>query len=143
MRASLLGVAILTLAACSGDASDDALQAGEAEAADIEARAVRVGLSGPEMDACAGFGVINGAPEEGQQIHTAPSADAEEVARLSDGADVVICEISGGWIGIVFADEGGDTSTCETGSPVDAEQDYAGPCPSGWIRDGAVEFVAG
>ena len=110
---------------------------------EVDARTVRVGLSGPELDACAGLGVISGVPESGQPVHAAPSSDAAEIGLLLNDQEVTICEIAGGWIGVVYEDASDEALDCETGSPVESEQDYNGPCRSGWIRDGAVEFVAG
>lgn len=104
---------------------------------------MRVGISGPELDACAGYGEVRGAGEDGQAVLAAPSRDAEEIGRLAEDQGVAVCEMAGGWVGVVYAPEGSDLGDCETSSPVEAEQEYNGPCPSGWVRDGAVEFVAG
>ena len=158
MRAVVLCAAMLALSACSDEAPGDEVRTVDLpgdpgdppppapppfEGAFGEKRNVRVGLSGPELDACAGYGVVTGVPEDGQPVLAAPSRDASEIDRLANERGVAICEMAGGWIGVVYPQDAESEVDCETGSPVESEQDYSGPCRSGWIRDGAVEFVAG
>lgn len=141
-RLVVLGAASLALSACADEAPGEGAQVQDASP-EVEARAVRVGISGPDLDACAGYGVVSEVPPEGHSVHSAPSSDATEVDRIANEQGVTICEMSGAWLGVVYS-QGGDAEVdCETSSPVANVQDYIGPCRSGWVRDGAVEFVAG
>lgn len=134
------------LAAC-GPAADAQEQANESAATDeeegpfSEARPVRIGLGGADMDACMSQGVVT--PGEDAPVLAAPDAAAAELERLPEGLVLQLCEEAGVWIGVAYATEGDPWPSCETGSPVPAVVDYPGPCRSGWIAAERVEVTAG
>lgn len=109
-------------------------------------RPVRIGFDGPRFDACASFATVtNIGPGEDDRltVRNAPAGSAEEVDALPKGAGVAMCQRVGGWIGIVYAPDGGETGACGTGSPVATVRDYDGPCRSGWVRDDYLKLIAG
>lgn len=106
-----------------------------------EARPVRIGLGGADMDACMSQGVVT--PGEDAPVLAAPDAAAAEMERLPAGLILHLCEEAGGWMGVAYATEGDPWVSCETGSPVPAVVDYPGPCRSGWIAADRVEVTAG
>ena len=112
----------------------------------VDARPVRVGFDGPEVDACGSYGVIEGLNPDGDNflsVRSAPNLDAEELDRLSTGTGVSLCESVDGWLGIVYEGSGTPGMQCGTGSPVSAVQNYSGPCRSGWVSERFVDLVAG
>lgn len=107
---------------------------------------VRVGQDGPDLDACAGYGVIKGLNPQGDNflsVRSAPDGSARELDRLSQGAGVAMCDFKEGWVGVVYAPSQNADADCGTGSPVAKEQDYEGPCRSGWVSERFVELMAG
>lgn len=163
---SISAVALATLAACSDAPNAQASAELSAETPEntaevpsgtqtqgagddktpIEAVAVRVGLDGPDFDACGGYGQVTGLNPQGDNflsVRSAPTVAAEEVDRLPQGAGVSMCDHADGWIGIVYQAQGIDDPNCETGSPALAVTPYDGPCRSGWVSERFVELIAG
>ena len=101
---------------------------------------VRVGEI-PEMDACGGWGAIR--DQRLIFVHAAPDDDADTIDSLTGGTGVHLCAVSadGKWQGIVYPSA--PDQDCGVTSAVDQEQDYAGPCRSGWVPVEDVELLAG
>ncbi|MDY7098942.1 MAG: SH3 domain-containing protein [Pseudomonadota bacterium] len=117
----------------------------EAEKTIVEPRPVRVGHDGPDLDACAAYGEVRGLNPDGDNflaVRNAPSPKAAEIDRINEGTGVAICDEADGWLGIVYEDAE-SAPDCGTGSPVAKEQDYDGPCKSGWVSKTYIELLAG
>lgn len=111
-----------------------------------EPRPVRIGLEGPDLDACGSYGVITGLNPDGDNflsVRSAPSTDGEELDRITADTGVSLCESTLGWIGIVYENSGKEGLGCETGSPVASVRPYRGPCRSGWVSERFVQVIAG
>lgn len=94
-----------------------------------QAEPVRVGLDGPQLDACASVALI---ASDAVPVHAAPDAEAPLVTTLASRTPVIVCDYKEGWQGIVFAQ---DNEDCGVSSPIDSARDYDGPCLSGWIPE--------
>jgi hypothetical protein len=96
-------------------------------------RAVRIGISSDEADACGGSGEVSGLNPRGDNflsVRAAPSARARELGRLRPGQVIRICERAGAWWGIIY----GRTEDQDCGlNAVRRPRAYAGPCRSGWV----------
>lgn len=159
----LLPLAVLgLLAACDGGGSSeittdipapdeegvailDAGNVGEPETEDGR-RPVQIGVDGPEFDACGAVGrVVNLNPDGDNylSVRAAPSTEAEELDRLYLDDHVWMCDgAANRWHGIIYR-EGPDTPDCGVSSPVEALQNYDGPCRSGWVSPRYIELIAG
>ncbi len=131
---------------------DEELANADAEELDIpdavnpqaDIRPVRVGFDGPDLDACSSYGEVSGLNPNGDNylaVRGAPFVGAYELDRLDPGQGVSMCDYEDGWIGIVYDKSG--NQDCLTGSPVATEQDYDGPCESGWVSEDFVTLMAG
>ncbi|ANU07974.1 hypothetical protein A6F65_01677 [Paraurantiacibacter namhicola] len=108
-------------------------------------RPVRVGQDGPDMDACGSYAEVAERPTGEQNfamVLAAPQEGATPLERLSAGLGVSVCEQEGDYVGVVYSRET-DLGSCRVGSPVAEEQDYAGPCRSGWIEAKYLRMMAG
>jgi len=123
-----------------------ALAAAAAHAAAPD-RPVRIGLAGPDLDACLSVGEVTGLNPRGDNflaVRAAPSTGAPMLARLRKGHRVQVCEeAAGGWLGIVYDRDPGGERDCGTGSPVPRPRAYRGPCASGWVSARYVTIIAG
>ncbi|MHA7818348.1 MAG: hypothetical protein ACX930_01740 [Erythrobacter sp.] len=111
-----------------------------------EPRPVRIGLDGPDFDACGSFGVITGLNPDGDNflsVRSAPSTDGEELDRITSDTGVSLCDSAPGWIGIVYEGAGKEGFGCGVGSPVSSVRTYGGSCRSGWVSERFVEVIAG
>lgn len=107
------------------------------------ARAVLIGLDGPEFDACSSLGRISGA-EPVQVVRDGPDDRAGPVSQLDRRSFVWLCEAAGEWQGIVYPEgEFQDIADCRVGSPVTEPRSYEGPCRAGWVRARNIELMAG
>lgn len=109
-------------------------------------RPVRVGLSGPDMDACLSVAQVRGLVRAGDNflsVRARPSRVAPALDRLQTGREVWICDgdAASGWTGIVYAAEPGQE--CNVGSPVPAPRAYAGACRQGWVASRYLVVIAG
>lgn len=109
-------------------------------------RPVRVGLSGPDMDACLSVAQVRGLARTGDNtlsVRARPSRVAPALDRLQTGREVWICDgdAASGWTGIVYAAEPGQE--CNVGSPVPAPRAYGGPCRQGWVASRYLVVIAG
>ena len=106
---------------------------------------VRVGLDGPDMDACGTYAEVadlSVREESFAVVRAAPEPNATGLDRISPGQGVSVCDSENGFAGIVYSRET-ELGSCSTGSPVPQEQDYDGPCRSGWIDAKQLEMLAG
>lgn len=102
---------------------------------------VRIGLDGPDMDACGTYAQTTAyAGDIYVGVHDAPSWDTKERDRLEPGQGVAVCDKVDMWAGVIYSKTGED---CGTGSPVATEQPYRGPCAQGWVDERFVEMIAG
>lgn len=107
--------------------------------------------SGDEFDACGSTGEGRLAPGETVAVHSAPSANAPVIYRLSPGEGFWLCDGSaqGGWTGIVVHEgfDGnagqGPSDDCGAAFIVPVRQPYRGPCLSGWVPSARVLLIAG
>ena len=107
---------------------------------------VKVGSDGPQMDACGIYAEVGNFDPSGEDylsVRDAPDASTKERDRLAEGKGVSICASANGWSGIVYAGEGQDLAECGVGSPVASEQNYTGPCRSGWVSSRYLRQIAG
>lgn len=150
---SIAPVLCLLLLACSrggGIGNDDALfNAGEAVSPlSPGTRPVRIGEGGPAFAGCASTGrVVNVSPEGVTYlpVRAAPFLEADEVARLGEGAKLFVCtrSIDQRWQGVVVPPADTPDADCGVAAPVAAPRGYAGPCTSGWVSSAFVRLVAG
>jgi hypothetical protein len=130
---SLVAIAILAGAAAASGAAAQSLP-------------VRIGLEGPDTDACAGLGEVRGLNRRGDNylsVRTGPRAHLPERDRLRTGRQVFVCQASrdGQWLGVVYSRN--PRQHCNVGSPVRSPRPYSGPCRSGWVNSRYITIVAG
>lgn len=107
--------------------------------------------SGDEFDACGSTGEGRLVAGETLAVHSAPSANAPVIYRLSSGEGFWLCDGSaqGEWTGIVVYEgfDGnagqGPSDDCGAAFNVPVRQPYRGPCLSGWVRSARVLLIAG
>ncbi|HTU13004.1 MAG TPA: hypothetical protein VMG08_19095 [Allosphingosinicella sp.] len=109
-------------------------------------RPVRVGLAGPDMDACLSLAEVRGLDRNGDNVLTVrarTSRVAPALDRLGPGRQVWVCDGDAvpGWTGIVYAAEPGQD--CNVGSPVPSIRPYAGACRQGWVASRYLTVIAG
>ena len=109
---------------------------------------VRIGEGGPSFAACASTGqVVNISPsgETYLPVRAAPFAEANEVTRLAQGAQIYLCtrSIDQRWQGVVVPPADAPTTDCGVSTPVASPRAYAGPCKAGWISSAFVRLTAG
>ncbi len=80
------------------------------------------------------------APQDGAMaaLHARPSAWSRQIAHLAAGSQVIVCEVSGEWSGVIVKDE-----ACQIDHDAGHTVDYSGPCVSGWIRSRLLGLLAG
>ncbi|MDH5181302.1 MAG: hypothetical protein OEZ39_00655 [Gammaproteobacteria bacterium] len=93
------------------------------------------------MDACPSLARPNALPADQLTVHAGPSASQPVIDTLKMGADIWVCRGEAGWIGVVYPDK--PNQDCGIHSPIEKETAYPGPCKSGWVRETALEIVAG
>jgi hypothetical protein len=104
-----------------------------------------------DMDACWANGTVSGiesASGGDAPVRSGPADSYAELEMIGDGIGVTLCDRSGEWIGIVYHpyDRAGDADGyegCGVGSAIAEEQNYAGPCRSGWVHESFVIPLAG
>lgn len=83
---------------------------------------------------CPGSGKVGGLSASGTlSVRAAPGTAAARVDKLSNGADVFMCDWSadGGWVGVIYAANSG--RDCGVSSPITPPRAYEGPCKFGWV----------
>ena len=78
-------------------------------------RPVRIGLAGPELDACLSLAEVRGVDREGGNVLTVraiPRIGATALDRLAPGRQVWVCDGDAmpGWTGIVYAEPPGQAA---------------------------------
>lgn len=149
MNRSLLAFALL-LSACSREAAfsnDPSLYQSNSASLTPGVQAVRVGDGGPSYPACASTGLVVNVSPEGEAylpVRAAPFAEADEVAKLGNGAKIFLCQrsIDQRWQGVVVPPVAAPASDCGVATAVASPRAYAGPCRSGWVLSGFVRPVA-
>ena len=111
-------------------------------------QAVRVGEGGAAYPACTSTGVVVNVSPSGESylpLRAAPFAEADEVARLSQGAPIFLCtrSLDQRWQGVVVPPDAAPGSDCGVTGPRAVAQAYAGPCRSGWVLSAFVKPSAG
>lgn len=102
-------------------------------AASEQEQVPRIGLDGPELDACGGIGSVTHFEPE-IAVLEAPDAYAREKDRLPIRSLVWLCEAVGDYQGIVYATgEFQDLGDCRVSRPIATPQAYNGPCAHGWV----------
>jgi Bacterial SH3 domain len=107
-----------------------------------------------DLDACFASGVVKGLDAAGDNflsVRSGPASDYPEIDRLYTNDSVTFCETNGKWVGIVYGepkgketgDVDGESPECGTGTPVQPQKPYDGPCRSGWVFKAYVEETAG
>lgn len=138
----------LLLAACNFATVEDTVPTPDATATAVALvqppRAIRIGEGGPGFPACQWHGtVVSPDPNPGGlPVRAAPFAEADEVARLADGAQVIVCTrtLDQRWLGVIMPPTADDEAACGARGRIDRPRDYAGPCPSGWLAANAVRL---
>lgn len=111
-------------------------------AASEQEQVPRIGLDGPELDACGGIGSVTHFEPE-IAVLEAPDDYAREKDRLPIRTLVWLCEAVGDYQGVVFAKgEFQDLGDCRVSRPIAAPQAYDGPCSSGWVRATNLSLVS-
>ena len=113
---------------------------------DVAAPDVKIGLNGPDFDACGGVGkVVTADDAEGSvPVFNLTQAWRVRIDHLPPGTVVWMCETRDGWEGIVFPSHPHQKfGDCGVSLPVEAPKTYHGPCKSGWINPKSVELIAG
>jgi len=117
-----------------------------AQATDIP-QVPKVGLEGPEADACIGVGRVSSGnlPRDGRlPVYPMPTDESRAKDHLASDTLVWLCEVEGVWQGIVYASgEFQELGDCRVSTPVNTPHAYAGPCRSGWVAASSLHLVAG
>lgn len=150
MNRSILAMALL-LTACSREgafSNDPSLYQSNTAALTPGVQAVRVGEGGPAYPACASSGEVVNLSPEGEAylpLRAAPFAEAEEIARLGEGAKLFLCQrsLDQRWQGVVVPPADSPQADCGVTATLASARAYTGPCKSGWVLSGFVRPVAG
>jgi hypothetical protein len=93
-----------------------------------------------DEDLCGGFAVAKGAPGSPSSLMSRPIFLAREIAKITPGTGLLLCDRSGDWLGVIVLVEGVE---CIDRSDRRVPRSYLGPCRSGWLRSEDVELFAG
>ena len=147
----ILGCA-LALSACSSG-REPAHQApiassGEPVALSPGVTPVRIGEDGPGSSACGARGAVvnlSAAVTANLPVRASPFIEADEVARLGNGARMFVCtrSLDQKWLGVVLPSDAPSAMDCGVSAPVGSPRDYVGPCRSGWVSSAFVQLIAG
>lgn len=112
------------------------------------ARSVTIGEGGPGLAACGARAHVVNLSADGQPylpVRAAPFTEADEVARLSNGARLFVCtrSIDQAWRGVVIPPAYQPNADCGVSAAVASVQPYTGPCKSGWVASDYLELSAG
>ncbi len=111
-------------------------------------RPVRVGLGGPDLDACGSRGRVARLNPRGDNflaVKAAPILTADRKDKLISGDIVDICESTAdnSWYGVIYVHGGKNPDGCGHYGTVPRVRVYAGPCKSGWVLAKYVTVFAG
>jgi len=84
-----------------------------------------------EFAACVSWGEVIGATS--LTVRGGPGTKFPALGQLPSGQQVNLCDVSGDWLGVVYA-PGGSLSDCGVSAPVAERQPYVGTCRSGWVH---------
>ena len=159
VKYALPTIALCMLAACSQPQEDNASADTDPVATPAETVApaeaaydgpipkpIRIGGDGPDFDACGTFAEVAEYDAEGEDkpyVHDAPSTSTKSRDILAAGQGVQICASENGMSGIVYPGEDQTAADCGTASPAATEENYTGPCRSGWVEKRFLETIAG
>ncbi len=106
---------------------------------------VRIGDAGAGFAACGTRGMVVNLSRGGVAylpLRAAPFAEAQEIARLGNGAALFLCtrSIDQKWQGVVVPPEAAPDTDCGVSAPVAAPTTYAGPCRAGWVANDFVQI---
>ncbi len=110
-------------------------KAGHTLASGMAAGRLVVMVGGEESrPGCPGSGKVGGLSPSGTlSVRAGPGTAAARMDKLSNGADVFMCDWSadGAWVGVIYAaNSGGD---CGVSNPITPPRAYEGPCKFGWV----------
>ncbi len=113
-----------------------------------DAQPVMIGNDGPDMDACGGWGMVQGLNPDGDNflaVRAAPTTQASKMDELHEGEEVWFCDNSEDqqWVGIVYGASREPGVDCEVGANLPRPVPYLGPCRSGWVSARYVILLAG
>ncbi len=108
-------------------------------------RAVTIGEGGAGLSACVARGKVINLSPAGQPylpVRAAPFAEAQEIARLDNGATMFVCtrSMDQGWRGVIIPPADQPDTDCGVRAPVAVARAYAGPCRSGWVPAAFVQL---
>ena len=158
VKHALPTIALCMLAACSQPQEENAPADTDPIAAPAETAApaeeaydgpipkpIRIGGDGPDFDACGTFAEVAEYDADGEDkpyVHDAPSTSTKSRDILAAGQGVQICASENGMSGIVYPGEDQTVADCGTASPAATEENYIGPCRSGWVEKRFLETIA-
>lgn len=159
MKYAFQTIALCMLAACSQPQEENASADTDPVAAPAETVApdevaydgpipkpIRIGGDGPDFDACGTFAEVaeyDAESDDKPYVHDAPSTSTKSRDILAAGQGVQICVSESGMSGIVYPSEDQTVDDCGTASPAASEENYTGPCRSGWVEKRFLEMIAG
>ncbi len=143
--------AFLLLCACAkqGPGGNDAdLYSANTATLSPGVQAVRIGEGGPAYPACTSMGTVTNLSPAGETylpLRAAPFAEADETARLGEGATLFLCSrsLDQRWQGVVVPPANAPASDCGVTAALASARSYAGPCRSGWVLSSFVRPSAG
>lgn len=116
----------LSLAVALSGASLGPAQASEKVVLDVD----------PDHGACSTTFAVRG---QGADLYPYPDAGSVPVLKLAEGYLVAGCTERDGWWGVIV----GTDERCGIGTVLTEQENYGGPCPSGWVKAGRLRQVAG
>jgi hypothetical protein len=107
---------------------------------------VVVGQDGPDYDACASSGTVEGLNPRGDgflAVKSGPGLNFERIDKLYNGQHVYICGYHGDWYAIVYSGSARDPIGCNVMTSWHKTMPYTGPCRSGWVHKRWIGNLAG
>lgn len=148
----VLACLLITACARPSDGNSASFDVEGAGALTPGTKPVVIGEGGANFAACATTGrVVNLSPSGVPYlvVKAAPFAEAQDVARLENGARLFVCtrSIDQKWQGVVLPPDGASADAasvtdCGVSTPVAAPGAYHGPCRSGWVSSDFVRLGA-
>jgi hypothetical protein len=125
-----------------------AIARGRPQNAPVVERTVKVGLNGPQCDACGSNGRVVGLNVNGDNflaVKAAPSMSSRRIDKLGPGFEVYVCETSKDqkWLGVVYEPDGQPSANCGVTSASGSTRKYSGRCQSGWVYAKYIDIYAG
>ncbi|KLE32926.1 hypothetical protein AAW01_02605 [Aurantiacibacter gangjinensis] len=111
-----------------------------------DAQPVMIGLDGPNLDACGGYGEVDPLDPDGDNflaVRAAPTTRSSIMDRIHTGQGLLFCDVDGDWVGVVYRGEGQDDWDCGTNINLPEPREYHGPCRHGWVHGDYVTLLIG